>query len=34
MQESPEDQTENAILLYDNLKNIIEIYNNCPIFLK
>ena len=34
MQENSEDQSESAIVKYENLKNIVEIYNNCPIFLK
>lgn len=34
MQDDSEDISENAIIKYENLKHIIDIYNNCPIFLK
>ncbi|CDW82666.1 ef hand family protein [Stylonychia lemnae] len=34
MQEDSDDSSENAMLKYESLKQIIEIYNNAPIFLK
>ena len=34
LQADSNDLNEDAILTYENLKCIIEIYNNCPIFLK
>lgn len=34
MQENADDTSEDALLSYENLKNIIEIYNNCPLFLR
>ena len=34
LQVNSEDMSEEALLDYENLKNIIEIYNNCPTFLK
>ena len=34
MQEHADDASEDALLSYENLKNIIEIYNNCPLFLR
>jgi len=34
MQSNAEDKSEEALLNYENLKNIMEIYNNCPTFLK
>jgi hypothetical protein len=34
MQENTDDYSEEAVLSYENLRNIIEIYNNCPTFLR
>ncbi len=34
MQLDSSDLSEEAVLKYENLKYLIEIYNNCPIFLK
>jgi hypothetical protein len=34
LQADSSDLSEDAVLKYENLKNIMEIYNNCPIFLK
>lgn len=34
LQEKQDDQSEEAPLLYTNLRNITEIYSNCPLFLK
>lgn len=34
MQADSADFSEDAILKFENLKNLIEIYNNCPIYLK
>ena len=34
MQLNPRERGEEALLSYDNLKDIIDIYNNCPSFLK
>ena len=34
MQLKSDDTSEEAQLSYENLKNITEIYNNCPIFLR
>jgi hypothetical protein len=34
MQEDPTDTSDSAILDFKNLKDIIEIYSNCPLFMK
>lgn len=34
LQENPDEANEETRLRYDNLKNIMEIYSNCPLFLK
>lgn len=34
MQHDPTDCSENASINLEHLKNIIEIYNNCPLFLQ
>jgi len=34
MQEDLQDGTENANLIFENLKDIIEVYSNCPLFMK
>ena len=34
LQEDPEDEGEETLLSFSNLKNIIEVYYNCPTLLK
>ena len=34
LQETPTDSSEDAVLKYESLKSIIELYSNCPIFLR
>ena len=34
MQVNSEDESDEALLSYSNLRNIIEIYSNLPLFLK
>ena len=34
LQDNSADMAEDAVLKYENLQKIIEIYNNCPLFLK
>ena len=34
MQEDPSDESETAVLKFDKFKQIMEVYQNCPLFLK
>lgn len=34
IQTDPNDMTEDAKVSYDNVKTIIDIFSNCPFFLK